>query len=93
MDGTRPGDSEMSDQEPKIDSTAAMLARQRFPKSYLSGSGGPWCVIRDLGYGSRVSIIFFESETEARLIAEQTGGRLECFRLKVPKIKNELGWE
>jgi hypothetical protein len=76
----------------EIQPDAIRCARAWYPKADISGSGGPWAVVR-FNYGTRPAIVFFPSHAEASAFGAMTGDRLVEFRTPIPKVTRELGWD
>jgi hypothetical protein len=70
--------------EQTIDRNAAAIARERYPRAYLSGVGGPFGVVRLQYSGDRPAIVFCRTETEARNLAREIEGIVEKFSCPIP---------
>jgi hypothetical protein len=70
--------------EPTIIASAAAIARERYPRAYLSGNGGPFAVVRLQYSGDRAAIVFCPTESEARNLARVIGGMFEKFSCPIP---------
>lgn len=78
----------------EINPGAIAFVRSHWPNADISGTGGPWAILR-LPHSlhlNRPSVIFFPSQAEARAEGAKTGDRvIEC-ATPVPTKVREIGY-
>jgi hypothetical protein len=68
-----------------IDADVLRIARSRYPRAYISGTGGPWGIVR-FAESSRPAVVIFATEHQARQAAKDVGdAMIERFSTPIPE--------
>jgi hypothetical protein len=70
-------------EQSQIDSDTIRKIRSRYPTAYISGTGGPWGIVRNVN-DSHPLVIIFPTEAEARAAARDLGA-IEKFSTPIPE--------